>query len=857
MKENTSPLMLQDTGPKYDHVKIINGVKFTPREIEVIACLLSGRGAKTIAQFLSIEEKTVETHKYNVMRKLDTNFKEGIIEFVEKSDKLLALKQHYLCLLREVVFERCLQRVHNITRKVKVSCAIVHENGANDKDLSKQIEDKLKYIGIQSCAIEMQPHESLIQNSKLQDVDNIIFMVSKSFLESLSFNNEKSMKELNDLSKKLVEKKGKIYLLAQRDNSELDIPSKISGADFIVYSTQEDFYVLFGKILKALLPNLGIEQIIDEFTNQYKTITDSSPVNLTEPDNDASRQPIYLEDNNHLSIPTQLGIQKKSLIRSDLVIPNETTIIYRDALMSQIGNLLNDDEAIQTIALVGIGGAGKTTVARQCARNHEESVIWEFNAETKESLNCSFENLAYALSETEDEKRMLRGMQEIINPKDKEDKVILFVKTKLKSHNSWFLIYDNVEKFADIQKYFPYSSDTWGKGKVIITTRDSNIQYNNHIKSTIVIGELGLSDRVILFNNIIDAENSLNDHQRDQVESFLNHIPPFPLDVSIAAYYLKTTNLPYHKYIAHLHDYNKDLDAMQQDIIREATQYEKTRYSIITLSLNCFLKTNSEFVELLLLVSLVDPQNILKDILTSFKSEVIVDSFIYHLRKYSLTVCSPADKTHTSPFLTVHRSTKEISLDYLIKKLNLHNVPSLLRKIVQVLDDYASKIFDTMDFDKIKNLKSHCEALLSREGLYSEDTKAVIEGILGAIHFNLGNYKSSRTLLESSLEKLDNLVITERVRRGKVLVYLGMVYRKLGEYLKAKEVINLSLLIFENHMHLEFAWALGNLALVYRHLGNYEKARAIFEDSLRVYIKHFNQDYIGNAWALANLGNIH
>jgi len=70
----------------------INGINFTPREIDIIACLVHGRAAKTIAYFLSIASRTVETHIRNIMRKLECNSQESIRNFIEKSDKFLVLK---------------------------------------------------------------------------------------------------------------------------------------------------------------------------------------------------------------------------------------------------------------------------------------------------------------------------------------------------------------------------------------------------------------------------------------------------------------------------------------------------------------------------------------------------------------------------------------------------------------------------------------------------------------------------------------------------------------------------------------------------------------------------------------------
>ena len=44
-----------------ERLAIINGVKFTHREIDVIACLLNARGTSKIASFLCIALRTVMT----------------------------------------------------------------------------------------------------------------------------------------------------------------------------------------------------------------------------------------------------------------------------------------------------------------------------------------------------------------------------------------------------------------------------------------------------------------------------------------------------------------------------------------------------------------------------------------------------------------------------------------------------------------------------------------------------------------------------------------------------------------------------------------------------------------------------
>ena len=75
--------------------------------------------------------------------------------------------------------------------------------------------------------------------------------------------------------------------------------------------------------------------------------------------------------------------------------------------MEKIDKKLSDKEGIQTVVLVGAGGAGKTTIAYQYARsqNQKSQLIWKLNAETKDTLITSIKQLAYSISKTEEEKQ--------------------------------------------------------------------------------------------------------------------------------------------------------------------------------------------------------------------------------------------------------------------------------------------------------------------------------------------------------------------------------------------------------------------------------------------------------------------
>lgn len=53
------------------HLKEINGINFTRREIDILSYILHGKSMKLIAAVFCISPKTVEAHIRHIMQKLD------------------------------------------------------------------------------------------------------------------------------------------------------------------------------------------------------------------------------------------------------------------------------------------------------------------------------------------------------------------------------------------------------------------------------------------------------------------------------------------------------------------------------------------------------------------------------------------------------------------------------------------------------------------------------------------------------------------------------------------------------------------------------------------------------------------
>lgn len=96
-----------------NHLMSISNIKFTSREADVIACVVTNRSDKKIAYILSISPKTVQAHMYNLMNKLGCNSRDSIIDFIEKNGLLKVVREYYCHLMIRSEFYKLLESSKN------------------------------------------------------------------------------------------------------------------------------------------------------------------------------------------------------------------------------------------------------------------------------------------------------------------------------------------------------------------------------------------------------------------------------------------------------------------------------------------------------------------------------------------------------------------------------------------------------------------------------------------------------------------------------------------------------------------------------------------------------------------------
>ena len=166
--------------------------------------------------------------------------------------------------------------------------------------------------------------------------------------------------------------------------------------------------------------------------------------------------------------------------------PEAVQFVAREKELLRMHELLYGYSNRTRVVLYGLGGIGKTQLAIEYIRRHQEkyTAIFWLNANDQDSLRLSFRDIAQQVLKDHPSNSLLAGVD-----LDDLDQVVYAVKAwlDLQKNTRWLMIYDNYDNpktpgnldpsAVDLRQFLPQSDH----GSIIITTRSSRVSQGRRV----------------------------------------------------------------------------------------------------------------------------------------------------------------------------------------------------------------------------------------------------------------------------------------------------------------------------------------------------------------------------------------
>lgn len=875
----SNPLRNQQLRNK--NLEKISGISFTPRQIDVLACLIHKRNYSKIAELLKIEStRTVQTHIRDIRAKLGGIAVEDIIDFIEKSGKRKYLVEYYFNITIESCFKKKLQKL----RKLIIKNNQIHYLQQGSTDTSKHLLLLIQKIANHLHLVGITPVKS--KNS-----------LNSGFILYLIGNN-------SDLhpDRLLNHKKDELqYIYLLFDKSEKTIfPTDIKNhVDF----SNNNYYSALFSLLKLISENKSAVEVVEsEFNEEYRALQDSWDGTIKgnpEPGDSTGRTPWYksvyflsllaftvilslmlywkIYDKNEVTMiqkadnsnqHSNLNVddlsklfksldrkeQKSKFTNNSFFYENEVPF-YIDRFYQGKNIFDKFDDILKNhkfLLITGPGGSGKSSIVIQYAHNlvlKGKEVIF-CNSDSTDKLQQLYMNMAASMDIGAYKENKNITINLVNAELDKIDKELIFIFDHSKN-------YDGISEYI---KKLPKSA------KYIITSRDARIIENieDSIQHIDLQPHFSLEEAKIYLSKALNGVNYQNNYNNEirltdqEIEQLLSTVSLSPIKMShVVSWFLKKENRL--KSVADYLELYKSLHLFDDPELKLLLQ-----------------ELHGNSLNILQYIAYLDPDYICLDILKhilALHDLSILQSDINNLEAQSLIKL--VRKKDTGKFgIKIHRNVQKDIIDFTDKyknlnlKLEIASKELIYKELVIALNKLMPKITwqKNEEWQKSKLIYPHAEKFIKtidRESAYqdvfSQDRLLLIQ-IAELIHkMGLYNHHLScdREKAIKYYEKAKNIYLDANNAKGQadVLLDQGWCYFDMRRQLQKSEESFAEVLKLADTDNLLKARSLSGLAVVYdkNYDGTKPDSLATHEQALDMYMRAYSgRDHADIARALHN-----
>jgi tetratricopeptide (TPR) repeat protein len=289
-----------------------------------------------------------------------------------------------------------------------------------------------------------------------------------------------------------------------------------------------------------------------------------------------------------------------------------TRFTGRTAILNTLEDKFFGPDQSQKVALVGLGGVGKTQIALRFAYQMQEkrpnlSILW-VPLLSHESAERAYMDIAKAL-----------GLQKSSEDDDVKDLVCQHLSSN--KAGKWLLIMDNADdrelilgsaEKSGLEDYLPQSKDVI----VLLTTRSRHVAVEFAQSDVIDTEQMDQEEATTLLEKSLIQKQLLQD--KVAVVELLTYLTFLPLAITQAAAYLNQTRAPIRTYLGLLQNAEDNGMVVLSREFRDNTRYRGSQNAVGTtwiVSFRQIQKSNQLAVDLLSFISCIEPKAIPQSIL--------------------------------------------------------------------------------------------------------------------------------------------------------------------------------------------------------------------------------------------------
>ncbi|EWY82939.1 hypothetical protein FOYG_15017 [Fusarium oxysporum NRRL 32931] len=381
---------------------------------------------------------------------------------------------------------------------------------------------------------------------------------------------------------------------------------------------------------------------------------------------------------NQTVIPQQAGENATTKLRTHyLPLSRNKNFTGREGAIAELQKLLFTDPNGQRVALVGLGGVGKTQIALQLAHLVKKedkgecnySVIW-IPALSMASFEqaCSKMISKFGIEQTNGE-----------NPKETFKRFLSSEKA-----GKWFLIIDNAdnndtlygtaEAPGGIDEFIPDCEH----GYILYTTRSREVAVSVAQNNVVKLSEMDDEDaKALLQSSLIDKAQM---QDTALIEKLLHKLAYLPLAITQASAYMKANEISVNEYLRLLQNTEQDMVELLSCGFRDSTHYDPSQGAIATTWIVSFKQIRAiheDAATILSTMAYLEPKAIPRALLPPLGSEQKMTRAIGTLCGYSFLSKREDGETfdmHTLVHLATQRWNQEDRLETGIRQMAFRHI---------------------------------------------------------------------------------------------------------------------------------------------------------------------------------------